>query len=74
MVDNLKASASCKQSKPRAAARAKAQRNEPRISLYAEVTAQIIAELEAGRFPWVQPWNASAASVGLPRNAISGRA
>ena len=74
MVDNLKQSANRKQSKPRAVARVKAQRNEPRMSLYTEVTAQIIAELEAERFPWVQPWSASAASVGLPRNAISGRA
>jgi antirestriction protein ArdC len=30
-----------------------------RLSLYGEVTSRIIAELEQGRFPWVQPWNAS---------------
>ncbi len=30
-----------------------------RESLYAEVTSRIIAELEAGRLPWVQPWDAS---------------
>ena len=29
---------------------------EPRSSLYDDVTNRIIAELEAGRFPWVQPW------------------
>jgi len=46
----------------------------PRASIYAEVTARIIAELEAGRVPWVQPWNSAAASPGLPRNAATGRA
>lgn len=29
--------------------------SQPRASLYDEVTNRIIAELEAGRFPWVQP-------------------
>lgn len=43
---------------------------EPRASLYDEVTGRIIAELEAGRFPWVQPWDAS---PNLPRNALTGR-
>jgi antirestriction protein ArdC len=46
----------------------------PRASIYAEVTARIIAELEAGRVPWVQPWDSAAASPGLPRNAATGRA
>jgi antirestriction protein ArdC len=27
-----------------------------RASLYTEITDKIIAELEAGRIPWVQPW------------------
>lgn len=47
-----------------------------RTSLYAEITACIIAELEAGRLPWVQPWGtpAAAAPLGLPRNAATGRA
>ncbi|PHR95807.1 MAG: antirestriction protein ArdC [Oceanobacter sp.] len=44
-----------------------------RVSLYDEVTAQIIAQLEEGIFPWVKPWNAGNAVTGLPRNAISGR-
>ena len=30
---------------------------------------EFVAELEAGRFPWVQPWSNAAASPGLPRNA-----
>jgi antirestriction protein ArdC len=49
--------------------------NQPlRVSLYDEVTARIISELEEGRFPWVQPWSNSATSPGLPRNATTGRA
>ncbi|NIJ63133.1 antirestriction protein ArdC [Sphingomonas leidyi] len=54
--------------------RGKAGGREPRASLYDEVTGRIVAELEAGRFPWVQPWEAAAAVPGLPRNAGSGRA
>jgi len=46
----------------------------PRVNLYNEVTRKIISELEAGRFPWVQPWSSSAASgPGLPRNALTKR-
>ena len=44
-----------------------------RASLYDEVTAKIIDQLEAGRFPWAQPWSSAAAVPGLPRNAVSGR-
>lgn len=46
----------------------------PRASLYEDVTNRIITELEAGRFPWVQPWGSATASPGLPRNAVSRRA
>ena len=42
-------------------------------SLYAEVTNRIIAELEAGRLPWVQPWDGARVAIGLPRNAGTGR-
>lgn len=46
----------------------------PRGNLYREVTSRIIAELEAGRFPWVQPWKAGGAGApGMPRNALTGR-
>ena len=45
----------------------------PRVSLYDEVTAAIIVQLEEGVFPWVQPWSAAAAMPGLPRNAVTGR-
>jgi antirestriction protein ArdC len=44
-----------------------------RLSLYGEVTSRIIAELEQGRFPWVQPWDASRCPCTMPRNAASGR-
>jgi antirestriction protein ArdC len=44
-----------------------------RQSLYAEVTQRIIAELEAGRLPWVQPWDASRCACTMPGNAVSGR-
>ncbi|WP_296078008.1 zincin-like metallopeptidase domain-containing protein [uncultured Agrobacterium sp.] len=44
-----------------------------RQSLYAEVTQRIVAELEAGRLPWVQPWDASRCVCSMPSNAVSGR-
>lgn len=47
---------------------------ESRANLYDEVTRRIIAELEAGRFPWAQPWGEVAgAAPGLPRNAVTAR-
>jgi N-terminal domain of anti-restriction factor ArdC len=47
----------------------------PKASLYEEITARIIADLEAGTFPWAQPWGASPgnAALGLPRNAATGK-
>ncbi|MBH1993269.1 MAG: DUF1738 domain-containing protein [Sphingomonadaceae bacterium] len=57
------------------ACRTVAQPVAERISLYDEVTGRIIADLEQGRLPWVQPWGeAHALSPGLPRNALTGRA
>ncbi len=44
-----------------------------RNSLYQEVTDRIVADLERGCVPWVRPWGRSPATVGLPRNAASGR-
>ena len=57
----------------KAALRAARGADTPRVSLYDEVTAKIIAQLEAGCFPWAQPWSSAAAVPGLPRNAVSGR-
>ena len=48
-------------------------RGDQRASLYQDVTDRIIAELEAGRIPWVQPWAASSAPLAMPKNAASGR-
>src|SRR3546814_15104765 len=48
---------------------------EPRTNLYDEVTNRIIAELEGGRIPRVQPWGCvGTATPGMPRNAVNGRA
>jgi antirestriction protein ArdC len=57
----------------RSAARARA--GQDRTSLYQEITDKIIAELEAGRVPWVQPWGTAAAKAPLemPKNAASQR-
>lgn len=59
----------------RASARTKERRAKaaPRASLYGEVTGRIVAELEAGRVPWVQPWDATAFAPGLPKNAETRR-
>jgi len=62
----------------RIAAKARTQSETARTNFYDEVTARIVAELEAGRFPWVQPWgnpdgDGSAVSPGLPRNALTAR-
>ncbi len=44
------------------------------VSLYDEVTTKIIAQLEAGRLPRVQPWGrAGGAALSLPRNGVTGR-
>lgn len=44
-----------------------------RSNIYEEVTAKIVAELEGGRAPWVQPWDEAKAGLGLPGNAATGR-
>lgn len=48
---------------------------QSRANLYDEITNKVIAELEAGRFPWVQPWGKSIAKapLGLPGNAATCR-
>ena len=46
-----------------------------RTDLYSEITDKIIAELAAGRAPWVQPWGSAAgmAPLGMPKNAATDR-
>ena len=53
----------------------RARTGSDRANLYDEITDKIVAELEAGRVPWVQPWGTSVAKapLGLPRNAATSR-
>jgi antirestriction protein ArdC len=48
---------------------------QDRASLYTEITDKIIAELEAGRVPWVQPWGTTAvrAPLAMPSNVTTQR-
>jgi len=57
----------------RTAARARVGWDRP--SLYQEITDKIIAELEADRVPWVQPWGSAVAkaSLAMPKNAATQR-
>src|SRR5215831_13562333 len=52
----------------------RARTGQGRASLYDEITDKIIAELEAGRMPWVQPWGTAAARapLAMPKNAATG--
>jgi antirestriction protein ArdC len=54
---------------------ARARTGEGRASLYDDITDKIIAELEAGRVPWVQPWGTAAAkaTLAMPKNAATSR-
>ena len=58
----------------KSAARRGARKHQ--ASLYEEITTKIMAELEAGRVPWVQPWGSSAvcAPLAIPKNAATSRA
>lgn len=46
-----------------------AQARFTKPDVYQTITDKIIAALEAGTAPWVKPW----ASIGAPRNAVTGR-
>ncbi|SLK06050.1 ArdC family protein [Novosphingobium mathurense] len=60
--------------KRRARGEGSEDKTQPRANLYDEVTRKIISELEAGRFPWVQPWDSHVAGgPGLPMNALTAR-
>ncbi|EPX80562.1 ArdC family protein [Salipiger mucosus] len=52
-----------------------ARKSGPRTTLYDDITDKIIAELEEGRLPWVQPWGTAAvqAPLAMPRNVSTGR-
>jgi len=47
--------------------------SQSREDLYTQITDRIVAELEAGTVPWVQPWAEAAAPLGMPANATTGR-
>ena len=53
----------------------RARSGSNRTSLYDEITGKILAELEAGRLPWVQPWGTAAAKapLAMPKNAATSR-
>ncbi|MFC7695379.1 ArdC family protein [Bradyrhizobium sp. GCM10028915] len=53
----------------------RARTGEDRANLYDDITNKIIAELGAGRAPWVQPWGTAAATapLAMPKSAASGR-
>jgi hypothetical protein len=53
----------------------RAHPGQDRTSLYEDITNKIIAKLEAGRLPWVQPWGWSGVSepLAMPKNAATGR-
>jgi antirestriction protein ArdC len=52
-----------------------ARKSGPRTNLYYDITDKIIAELEEGRLPWVQPWGTAAvqAPLAMPCNASTVR-
>ena len=70
MRDNPNTSAS-----RRGSVKAKTKQDDcaERPNLYDEVTQRIIAELESGRVPWVQPWGGGTCGPALPRNALTAR-
>lgn len=47
--------------------------NSGRPNLYQQITDRIIADLEGGRVPWVQPWGTASTAIGMPYNAVSER-
>ena len=53
----------------------RARPDQDRASLYTEITDTIIAQLETGRVPWVQPWETATANAALamPQNASTRR-
>jgi hypothetical protein len=58
--------------RPIAVASAITVRQAMKRDLYAEVSARIVAELEAGAAPWVKPWSATP-GANTPCNAVSNR-
>jgi antirestriction protein ArdC len=53
----------------------KARTGTDRTNFYEDITRKIVAELEAGSVPWVQPWETAAAKapLAMPHNAATRR-
>jgi antirestriction protein ArdC len=53
----------------------KARTGTDRTNFYEDITRKIVAELEAGSVPWVQPWEKAAAKapLAIPHNAATRR-
>ncbi|MEO6783803.1 MAG: ArdC-like ssDNA-binding domain-containing protein, partial [Bradyrhizobium sp.] len=53
----------------------RARAGQDRANRYDEITDKIIAELETGRVPWVQPWCTAAAKapLAMPKNTSTNR-
>src|SRR5258707_5741324 len=58
--------------RPIMAASAISARRAMKRDLYSEVSARIVAELEAGAAPWIKPWSASP-GANTPCNAMTNR-
>src|SRR5438445_6677834 len=58
--------------RPIVVASATKARRAMKRDLYAEVSARIIAELQAGAAPWVKPWSATP-GANTPSNAVTNR-
>lgn len=48
-------------------------KHEAKRDVAAEVTAKIVAALEAGTAPWIRPWKSGVGGSDLPSNVTSGR-
>src|SRR5260221_9880602 len=51
----------------------KARVGTDRTNFYEDITSKIIAELESGCVPWVQPWTAAKVPLAIPHNAATRR-
>ena len=79
MTGTTNGTAKAKRAGKRSGTRKAVERSE-RVDLYQEITDEMIAQLEAGTVPWVQPWDSSKASEtasatfdGMPQNGATGR-
>ena len=79
MTGTTNSTAKAKRAGKRGTTRKAVERSE-RVDLYQEITDEMIAQLEAGTVPWVQPWDSNVTSDtaavtfdGMPQNGATGR-